>query len=68
MSRLRLLNPAECVSSENNGQSKEDNRDRHQGRTGDVSQQNEEDRDDGEDCCDVVLHNFLSWGFPEAII
>src|SRR6266496_918203 len=56
--RFFELNPAECVSPENNGQPEQDDCDRHERRTGDVSEQDEEDRDDGEDCCDVVVHSF----------
>ena len=52
------LNPAECISSENNRQPEQDDCDRHERRAGDVSEQDEEDRDDGEDCCDVVVHSF----------
>jgi hypothetical protein len=50
------LNPAECVSPENNRQRKQDDCDRHERCAGDVSEQDEEDGDDGEDCCDVVVH------------
>ena len=62
------LNPAECVSSENNRQRKQDDCDRHERCAGDVSEQDEEDRDDGEDCCDVVVHNFSIVGFADATV
>jgi hypothetical protein len=39
---------------ENNRQPEQDDCNRHQRRAGDVSDQDEDDRDDGEDCCDVV--------------
>jgi len=53
-----LLNPAESASPENNRQSEQNDCDRHERRAGDVSQQNEKDRDDGEDCGEVVVHSF----------
>src|SRR6266487_3071555 len=53
-----LLNPAESTSPENNRQREQDDCDRHERRAGDVSEQDEEDRDDGEDCCEVVVHSF----------
>jgi hypothetical protein len=58
------LNPAECVSPENNRQPEQDDCDRHERRAGDVSEQDEEDRDGGEDCCDVVVHSFPVVGLP----
>jgi hypothetical protein len=60
------LNSAKCVSSENNRQRKENNCDRHKWRASEISRQDEEDRDDSEDCCDVVLHNFF--GFSNATV
>ncbi len=43
--------------------------DRHERRAGDVSDQDEEDRDDGEDCCDVVVHSFpIVVGFADAMV
>jgi hypothetical protein len=66
--RLRFaLNPAKRVSSENNRERKENNCDRHKRRASEISRQDQEDRDDSEDCCDVVLHNFLSRGLPTLI-
>jgi hypothetical protein len=56
--RSLLLNPAECASSENDRQPEQDDCDRHERRAGDISEQDEENRDDGEDCCDVVVHSF----------
>src|SRR4029077_7023315 len=53
-----FLKPAGSASPENNRQPEQDHCDRHEWRTGDVSEQDEEDRDDGEDCCDVVIHSF----------
>ena len=64
MSRYRVLNATEWASSENNRQPKKNNCDRHQRRAGDISQQDEEDRDDGKDGCDVVLHNFSLVSLP----
>lgn len=55
------LDPAERASAENDRQPEQDDSNRHERRAGDVSEQDEEDRDDGEDCGDVVVHNFLSW-------
>ena len=52
------LDPADCVSPENNRQPEQDDCDRHERRAGDVSKQDEENRDDGEDCSDVVVHSF----------
>jgi hypothetical protein len=56
MSDMAGLNPAKCVSPENNRQPEQDHCDRHKRRAGDVSEQDEEDGDDGEDCCNVVVH------------
>src|SRR6266480_4579976 len=53
-----LLNPAESASPENNRQSEQNDCDRHERRAGDVSEQDEKDRDDGEDCGEVVVHSF----------
>src|SRR5436190_18437749 len=53
-----LLNPAKSGSTENNRQPEQDDCDRHERRAGDVSEQDEEDRDNGEDCCEVVVHSF----------
>ena len=44
------------MSTENNRQPEQDDCDRHERRAGDVSEQDKEDRDEGEDCCDVVVH------------
>src|SRR4029453_4294566 len=52
------------ASPENNRQPEQDDCDRHKRRAGDVSEQDEEDRDDGEDCCDVVVHSFSIVGLP----
>ena len=62
------LNPAECVSPENDRQPEQDDCDRHERRAGNVSEQDEEDRDDGEDCCDVVIHSFSIVGFADATV
>src|SRR5213078_1321531 len=53
-----LLNPAESASPENNRQSEQNDCDRHKRRAGDVSEKDEKDRDDGEDCGEVVVHSF----------
>ena len=39
----------------------QDDCDRHERRAGNVSEQDEEDRDDGEDCCDVVVHTLSGY-------
>jgi len=52
------LNPSESASTENNRQPEQDDCDWHQRRAGDVSEQDEEDRDAGENCCEVVVHSF----------
>jgi hypothetical protein len=52
------------VSPENNRQREQDDRDWHERRAGDVSEQDKDDRDDGEDCCDVVAHSFPIVGLP----
>src|SRR4029077_8298681 len=49
---------------ENNRQREQDDCDRHKRRAGDVSDQDEDDRDDGEDCCDVVVPSFSVVGLP----
>jgi hypothetical protein len=46
------------ASPENNRQPEQDDCNGHKRRAGDVSDQDEDDRDDGEDCCDVVVHSF----------
>ena len=61
------LNPVECVSAENDRQPEQDDCDRHERRASDVSEQDEENRDDGEDCSDVVVHSFAVVGFADAI-
>jgi hypothetical protein len=58
---FRSLDASPRSSSENNRQPEQDDCDRHERRAGDVSEQDEEYRDNGEDCCDVVVHSFLSW-------
>jgi hypothetical protein len=55
---LAVSQTSASASSENNRQREQDDRDRHKRRAGDVSDQDEEDRDGGEDCCDVVVHSF----------
>ena len=60
------LDPAKCASAENDRQPEQDDCDRHERRPGDVSEQDEENRDDGEDCCDVQVHSFLVVGFADA--
>jgi hypothetical protein len=60
------LNPAERVSAENDCQPEQDDCDRHERRAGDVSEQDEENRDDGEDCSDVVIHSFPIVGLPRV--
>jgi len=52
------------VSYENNGQREQDDCDRHKRRAGDVGDQDEDNRDDGKDCCDVVVHSFAIVGLP----
>ena len=58
------LNTPQSLSPENNRQPEQDDCDRHERRAGDVSDQDENDRDDGEDCCDVVVHSFSIVGLP----
>ena len=53
-----LLNPAESACPENNRQPEQNDCDWHEWRAGDVSEQDEEYRDDGEDCCEIVVHSF----------
>jgi hypothetical protein len=52
------------ASPENNRQPEQDDCDGHKRRAGDVSDQDEEDGDNGEDCCDVVVHSFPIVGLP----
>jgi hypothetical protein len=62
------LNSAECVSPENNRQPEQDDCDRYERRAGDVSEQDEENRDNGEDCCNVEVHSFPVVGFADATV
>jgi hypothetical protein len=62
------LDPAERVSAENDRQPEQDDCDRHERRASDVSEQDEENRDDGEDCSDVVVHSFPVVGFADATV
>jgi hypothetical protein len=61
---LAVSQTSASASPENNRQPEQDDCDRHKRRAGHVSKQDEEDRDDGEDCCDVVVHSFPIVGFP----
>ena len=61
---FRSLDATPKSSPENNRQPEQDDCDRHERRAGDVSEQDEKDRDDGEDCCDVVVHSFPIVGLP----
>jgi hypothetical protein len=61
---LAVSQTSASASPENNRQPEQDDCDRHKRRAGDVSDQDEEDRDDGEDCCDVVVHSFSIVGLP----
>ncbi len=61
---LAVSQTSASASPENNRQPEQDDCDRHKLRAGDVSDQDEEDRDDGEDCCDVVVHSFSIVGLP----
>src|SRR5678815_1529178 len=56
---LAVSQTSASASPENNRQPEQDDCDRHKRRAGDVSDQDEEDGDNGEDCCDVVVHSFL---------
>jgi hypothetical protein len=62
------LNPPQSLSPENNCQPEQDDGDRHERRAGDISDQDEDDCDDGEDCCDAVIHSFPIVGLPEATV
>jgi hypothetical protein len=46
--RLFGISMTQCASPENNRQCEQDDCDRHERRAGDVSEQDEDDRDDGE--------------------
>ena len=61
---LAVSQTSASASPENNRQPEQDDCDRHKRRAGDVSDQDEEDGDNGEDCCDVVVHNFSIVGLP----
>ena len=62
------LDPADCVSPKNSRQPEQDDCDRHERRAGDVSKQDEENRDDGENCCDGIVHSFPNVGFTDATV
>jgi hypothetical protein len=61
---LAVSQTSASASPENNRQTEQDDCDRHKRRAGDVSDQDENDRDDSEDCCDVVVHSFSIVGLP----
>jgi hypothetical protein len=61
---LAVSQTSASASPENNRKPEQDDCDRHKRRAGDVSDQDEDDRDDGEDCCDVVVHSFSIVGLP----
>jgi hypothetical protein len=58
------LNPTQSLSPENNREPEQDDCDRYEWRAGDVSNQDEDGRDDGEDDCDAVVHRFSIVGVP----
>ena len=59
---LAVSQTSASASPENNRQPEQDDCDRHKRRAGDVSDQDEEDGDNGEDCSDVVVHSFYILG------
>jgi hypothetical protein len=65
---LAVSQTSASASPENNRQPKQDDCDRYKRRAGDVSDQDEDDRDDGEDCCDVVVHSFFYRVFADATV
>ena len=64
---LAVSKTSASASPENNRQREQDDCDRYERRAGDVSEQDEDDRDGGENCCDVVVHSFPIVGLPTLL-